>query len=114
MPKRRRHNPSPPSFTDPHHPRHHLKVIDEGELLVTARGDVILDVPLKRSRALLVRSEEAVSVAFKPDEHCPPCAGAAPDELGWEVVELRRELFLKIWWRVSSARTIIWKVFEVD
>jgi hypothetical protein len=114
MPRRRQPN-RPPPIVDDRHPRHDLRIIDEGELLVTNRGDVVLDVPLRRSRALLVRSEEAVLVEFKrDDEPCPPCAGEGPDELGWEVVERRRDLFLKIWWRVNCARTIVWKIFEVD
>lgn len=102
MPRERKHH---------HEPR----IIDEGELLVTGSGEVILEQPLRRSRALLIHSEEAVIVYFSPDDDpCPPCAGEAPDELEWMAIERRREIFLKICWRVNCARTIIWKVFEVD
>ena len=84
-------------------------------MTVTGRGHVTIDEPLKRSRALLVHSEEAVLVEFDPNEPPPPpCAGEAPDELKWEAVEVRHQLFLRISWRVNTARTIIWKVFEVD
>jgi hypothetical protein len=90
-------------------------VVNEGSMLVTGKGHVTLDEPLKRSRALLIGSEDAVLVEFDPTEPPPPpCAGAAPDELKWEAVELRRQLFLRITWRVNTARTIIWKIFEVD
>lgn len=106
---RRRHRKS-----DPHYPAPVLKVVEEGELLVTGRGEAIVDVPLRRTRALLVKSEEAVQVYFKPDEDCPPCAGEAPDDLDWDVVERERQLFLRFCWRVNCARTIIWKIFEVD
>jgi|SRR5579863_1260889 len=105
----------PRSRDDRHYPHHDLKVLQEGEMTVTGRGHATLDEPLRRSRALLVRSEEAVLVEFKPDdEPCPPCAGEAPDELEWEVIEKRRQLFLRIKWRVNCARTIIWKIYEVD
>jgi len=84
-------------------------------MTVTGHGEVVIDEELKRSRALLVHSEEAVYVGFKEDEHCaPPCAGGRPDELRWELIERRRQLFLKIHWHVNSARTIIWKIYEVD
>jgi hypothetical protein len=100
------------------HERHHKpRIILEGELFVTDRGYVVIEEPLRRCRPLLIHAEEAVLVRFKPDEHvCPPCAPIVPDELEWEAFEREPlgELFLKIRWRVSCARTIEWYVFEVD
>lgn len=104
-----------PRERDRHHHHHEPVVIEEGEALVTGEGEIILETPIRRSRAVLIHSEEAVTVYFSPDDDpCPPCAGADPDELEWEVIERRRELFLKIFWRVNCARTIIWKIYEVD
>ena len=98
-----------------HHHEDEPRILQEGELLVTGDGEVTLDEALRRSRALLIHSEEAIFVAFKKDETpCPPCAGGQPDELEWEVFERRRQLFLKIKWHVNSARTIVWCIYEVD
>jgi hypothetical protein len=87
----------------------------EGEMTVTGTGYVTIDEPLKRSRALLVHSEEAIMVRFKEaSSPCPPCADGVPDSVDWEIVERRRELKLKIKWHVACARSICWKIFEVD
>ena len=117
MPKRRfPRSPPPQPPTNIHYPTPRVaKVTSEGELHVTGDGQIVIDEPLKRTRALLIRSVDAIIVEFGTnDPPCPPCAGEAPDEVRWEVIERRRELFLKITWHVNSARTIIWKIFEVD
>jgi len=101
---------------DRHYPHPKQRVLGHGNLLVTGHGHVIIEERLRRSRALLVRSIEAVYVAFSADDPpCPPCSSSAPDELSWETIERHRgELYLKINWRVSCARTINWKVFEIE
>jgi hypothetical protein len=102
---------------DRHHPHHkRLRVLAHGELDVVGDGEVVIEEPLQRSRALLVHSEEVVSVSFEEDESpCPPCGTDEPDDLDWEVFERHRgrELFLKIRWHVNCARTITWVIYEV-
>lgn len=110
-----------PSYRDTrynrHYPRPDLKVVAQGELLVTGHGEVVLAEHIHRSRAALVHSDEAVEVVFKPEEHHhhPPCAPTTIDVLEWEVIERDdcRDLFLKIKWSVSTARTVLWYVYEV-
>jgi hypothetical protein len=103
---------------DRHHPHHKQpKIVAKGELLVTGADSVVIEEELRRSRALLVHSEEVVMVRFKEDEPpCPPCNSQEPDDLDWEVFERRhgRELFLRIKWRVLCARTVIWEIYEVE
>ena len=101
------------------------KVFAKGEMLVTDTGEVIIDEVLPRSRALLVQPEAYITVEFDPNEPPPPpCAGGLPDELDWELFfrhvhdahmhhhhpGSEEELKLKICWRVSTARTVIWQI----
>lgn len=98
-----------------HHEKH--KVLMEGELHVTGDGEVIIEEALRASRALLTHNKEAVQVVFVGEPMCPPCAPFVPDELDWELFERRHhdveEIFLKIFWKVSCSRTIVWRVFEI-
>jgi len=102
---------------DRRYPRTKLgRVLGRGQMLVTAHGHITIEEPLKRSRALLIKSSEAVTVTFGAnDPPCPPCNRSAPDELTWETVERLRggPLYLKISWRVACARTINWCVYEI-
>lgn len=107
-----------------HHKKH---VLEQGELLVTGTGETIINKPLKRSRALMVRSEEAALVYFDENEPpCPPCASSEPDELEWDVFEHQLQhphecedehvgkIYLRIKWHVNCARTIKWCIFETN
>ncbi len=92
------------------------KLLHQGELFVTDEGQVVIEHPLKRTRPLLIKSEEAVVVRFKLDECvAPPCAPTIPDQLDWEVFERTPfgHLFLKVDWKVACARTIEWFVYEI-
>ena len=51
------------------------KVFAEGELLVTGKGEVIIDEVLPRSRAMLVAPDEYIIVEFDPNEPAPPPCG---------------------------------------
>jgi len=98
-----------------------------GELLVTDNGELLIEQPLHKSRALLIHSDEAVIVCWNDEPSHPPCVPIRPDELGWEVFEWNNhkcgtgrrhshhdgELFLLIKWHVNSARSIRWQVFEI-
>lgn len=90
----------------------HAPVIASGELTVTGRGEVVIDVPLPRMRSLLLRSELAATVAFKdaPPSHC---GHEEHDELHWDVIERARggPLFLVITWHVHSPRLVGWQVY---
>lgn len=99
------------------------QVIAEGSMLVVDAGNVVINEPLPKVHGLLDDPEKYVVVEFDPDEPCaPPCAGGEADELDWELTFKHRheeetgdcadDLHLKITWRVSSARTIIWRLFE--
>jgi len=100
--------------------RHEPKVLYKGDLLVTGDGSIVVtEKPLKRCRPLLIHSEEVVIVRFKEDECVPPpCVGTHHrlDELDWEAFEREPfgELFIRIKWRVSSARTVEWCIIEVE
>ena len=89
-------------------------VIASGTLLVTDRGEVVIDVPLPRMRSLLLKSELAASVEFTdvPPPHCGH-GGDGHDELHWDVIERQRggPLFLVITWHVRSPRNVEWKIF---
>jgi hypothetical protein len=87
-----------------------------GELTVTGHGTVTIERALKRSRALFIKSPEAAEVVFVGNDPCPPCNLNVPDTLSWDVIEKKKghEFYLKISWHVSCARTVLWRVFEVD
>lgn len=102
-----------------HNPR--ARVISEGDLHVNGQGSLTIEEPLRRSRALLVHSVEAVDVYFNDEPTVPPCNPPhCPDELDWELVERHShrdrngELFLKITWKVGASRHIGWKIYEID
>ena len=96
----------------------HNTVIAAGELLVTGKGEVVIDEPMPHSPELLRHPYKYVTVEFDPNEPPPPpCAGNDdPDELRWELIIVRHhhhhgeELRLRIDWSVNSARTILWSV----
>jgi hypothetical protein len=94
------------------------QVIASGELLVTGRSEVVIDVPLPRSRGLLLKSELAASVEFKadgrpPPAHCGHRGDHGHDVVSWDIIERQRggALYLVITWDVSSDRTVAWSVF---
>lgn len=129
---------------------HEPRIVLQGELLVTGKGELMIEEPVHPSRALFVGSTEAVVVEWGEEPPCPPCAPNEPDELQWEVYEWSvsrlppgkkkhksdhdkqkeheheeeenrernahrdGELFIVIKWHVNCARTIKWRVFEVD
>lgn len=103
-----------------HKPRHKQKqeVLLEGSLFVTGDGEIIVEEALRESRALLCHNTEAIEVKFVGDPECPPCAPIVPDSLSWELFERHhcgvKEIFLKIFWKVSSSRTIVWRVFDIN
>jgi len=76
-------------------------VVTAGELFVTREGCVTLTKPFYNVKG--------IHVAFKPP-HNHPCVPGHKDYLSYELVERRRALFLKLTWRVSSPRTIVWSV----
>lgn len=99
------------------------RVFARGSLLVTDTGEVIIDEVLPRNRAMLTDPDSYIFVEFDPAEPPPPpCAGGLPDEVDWELffrhthdthLDLKKkpeELKLKIDWRVSTARTIVWQI----
>lgn len=100
------------------------KVIASGTLLVTDQGEVVIDEAIPKSRAMLLQPDQYVIVEFDPNEPPPPpCGGDLPDEVDWELFfkhvhdthltkERAEQLHLKIEWRVSSARTVVWKVLD--
>lgn len=100
-----------------HHHKPKVKVLMEGKLFVTGEGEVIIEEALRVSRALLTHSHEAVVVDFVGEPDCHPCVPLVPDELDWKLFERMhhgfKEIFLKIFWRVSSSRVIAWRVFEI-
>lgn len=94
-----------------------------GVLLVTGDGEVTIDETLQRSRTLLIRPEDVISVMFDPcDPPLPPCADTGDeDACDWEVVIKHKhhdagtlgrpdELVLKIIWHVTRPRHIIWRI----
>lgn len=104
-----------------HNPR--ARVVSEGDLHVSGQGALTIEEPLRRSRALLVHSVEAVDVYFNDEPSVPACNPQphCPDELDWELVERHNhrdrnggELFLKITWKVNASRHIGWKIYEID
>lgn len=108
-----RHYPQQPS----------LNVLDQGELVVTGEGQVVIEnggvVP---NRALRICSPDGAFVAWKESEPpCPPCNPNYPDELSWDVVERvtgggkkkHTKVFLRIKWRVACTRTITWVIYSV-
>ena len=104
---------------NPNGPTDHV-VVARGDILAVGHGDVIVETELRMSRGLLVHSKYAVRVEFKdPQPPCPPCNPDEPDWLDWEFVERahgkrhEREILLKIKWRVSCAREVMWNVFDV-
>lgn len=97
------------------------KIFTSGELLVVDKGEVTIDEIVPKSRALLVRPGDFIHVEFDPSEpECPPCAGGDMiDEIRWELImspvmhhhhHAEEQLRLRIKWRVSTARTILWKI----
>ena len=103
------------------------KIFTAGGLLVTGTGDFIIEEVIPKTRAMLVHPHRFVRVCFDPDEPAPPpCAGCSSDELAWEMffhpvprhhhqrdhVEPEEELRLRIKWRVSTARTILWEIIS--
>jgi len=102
----------------------HKNIFAEGELLVTSSGSAVVNEVLPRS--VLESPEIFISVEFDPDEPCPPpCGSDSPDDLDWELFlrtvhsenprlakfTQKEELRLKIIWTVSTARTILWKIY---
>lgn len=101
-------------------------VFASGTVLVTdATGEVIIDEVLPKNRDLLQNPELYIMVGFDPSEPPPPpCVGGVPDECDWELFfshvhdtyfshrEKVEELKLKILWRVSGTRTIVWKIMQ--
>lgn len=105
-----------------------------GEVLATGEGEIVLEEPLEKSRMLLKRPEDVVDVYFKEEEHHhhPSCVPHEPDICDWEIIsrhvpthvhmggrsrhndflkfEGRAELFLRIMWRVSSPRMIVFHI----
>jgi hypothetical protein len=100
------------------------RVIASGTLMVTGTGEVVIDESIPKSRAMLVQPDLYVTVQFDPSEPPPPpCAGGLPDEVDWELFfkhihdthltkEKAEQLKLKIEWRVSAARTVVWQVLD--
>jgi hypothetical protein len=99
------------------------RVFAMGSLDVTDTGEVIIDEVLPKSRAMLSDPDSFIFVEFDPAQPPPPpCAGGLPDECDWELFfrhihdthldphEKAEELKLKIEWRVSTTRTIIWQI----
>jgi len=90
--------------------RHENKrVLAEGDMLVTGRGEIVLDETIPYDPEL------TVSVDFD-EEQIPPCVGVSDhDVLDWEMALTHHaghgDVFkLKINWHVSSARVVSWRV----
>ena len=92
-------------------------------MLVVDAGNVVINEPLPRVHGLLDDPEKYIVVEFDPNEpSVPPCAGSEADELDWELTFKHRhdeesracidDLHLKITWRVSTARMIIWRLTQ--
>jgi hypothetical protein len=98
------------------------RIFTDGRLLVTGEGQVNIEEMVPKSRALLVHPADYVSVCFDPHDHHPPPCGhhRMVDEVDWElymhhVREPRanhpeEELRLRIRWKVSTPRTVIWQI----
>lgn len=91
-----------------------------GKLLVTGKGEIIVDEKLVGLRHRRDR-KHVVEVCFKPEEPSAACVPHNHDQLRWELVERRRrspreafDLDLKIWWHVHAERTIVWKITFID
>lgn len=99
------------------------------EVLATGEGEILIEEALEKSRMLLKRPEDVISVRFKEGEHLPSCLPCEPDICDWEIVSRhvpthrhmggrarhddflkldgRAELFLRVMWRVCVPRTIM-------
>ena len=89
-----------------------------GELIVTGKGEVVIDDVVSHSPKMFKHPHRYVSVEFDPHRHLsPPCAGHdVPDCLNWELIIFRHphhgkeELRLRINWNVNRTRAIVWTI----
>jgi len=100
-------------------------VFAQGLLTVTGEDEVVIDEVLPSHKGLLENPEAYITVQFDPSQPAPPpCAGGLPDEVDWELffthvhdpgvlgfLKKKRDLLkLKILWRVSSSRAVVWQI----
>ena len=99
------------------------QVFAQGSLHVTGEGEVVIDEVLPADKSLLKDPEAYITVQFDPNQPAPPpCPGGLPDEVDWELFFThihdtglipggkREQLKLKVLWRVSSDRTVLWQI----
>lgn len=102
------------------------RILARGQLLVVDTGSIVINEPLPKMPGMFDNIEKYVVVEFDSSEPVsPPCSGGCVDvdQLNWELTYKHRHdaratppgvdtLRLKIMWQVSTARTIVWKLFE--
>lgn len=101
------------------------RIVAKGDLLVVDEGSIVINEPLPEVHGLLDDPERYIVIEFDPNQPAPPpCAGDDADELDWELTFTHRHdthvepknnvdlLRLKIMWRVSTARTIVWRMLK--
>jgi hypothetical protein len=101
-----------------------LPAFASGTVTVTGTGELVLDELMPPNKSFLQNPDLYVLVEFDPTQPSPPpCAGGLPDEIDWELVyhhvhdthldpQLKQDdLRLKLKWRVSTGRSVVWKIF---
>jgi hypothetical protein len=102
-----------------------LKIAASGHIVAAGSGSIVIEEHLPMFSGMLENPDRYFNVEFDPHEAPrPPCAGGdEEDTVEWELVFKHRHkkydqkpgadtLQLKISWRVSSVRSIIWRTFE--